>query len=76
MKWIGNYTKEEKNRLKSEWYYWFAWYPVTVGLTQDKKRKKIWLSIVERKGTCYSDNWWKYEYKELKKKGGDTNESK
>jgi len=72
MKWINGYTWQERCRLKytrkSEWHKWFAWYPVTIKLTEEKRKVKIWLETIERKGDYYSDiasSFWSWEYREL-----------
>lgn len=71
MKWINGLDSEDsweamKLRL-SNWHPWFAWYPVTIGKTEDKRQIKVWLTVIERKGT-WIVHWdgpiWDWEYRE------------
>jgi hypothetical protein len=38
MKWINGYTFEAKQVRKEQWHKWFAWYPVTVGITSEGRQ--------------------------------------
>jgi hypothetical protein len=52
---------------RSNWHFWFAWYPVTVKTYPDGAEKKVWLQKVLRKGTlrCGMEGcFWTYKYKE------------
>lgn len=65
MIWVNGYTRVEKIRLKGQWHKWFAWFPVTVGLTNEQRKIKVWLQYVERKGeyNAYYKPWcWCWEY--------------
>jgi hypothetical protein len=71
MKWINGLDKDEKISRKQEWHRWFAWFPVTVDLTNDGHKIKIWLGYVERKGVYNHyrplfDDFYTYEYREVK----------
>jgi len=70
MRWINGETfKHKKDRL-SEWHIWFAWYPVTVGFTDNGHWIKIWRENILRKGSyldCELGGWWTWEYKEIEK---------
>jgi len=49
------------------WHRWFAWYPVTVGETEDNHKIKAWLCFVERKLTFYLPiDYILTEYREIK----------
>jgi hypothetical protein len=69
MKWVDGYTPEERWRQKearlSNWHNYFAWFPVRVGLTKNKRRIFAWLESVRRKGTYYAEDmsYWVWEYK-------------
>ncbi len=71
MKWKNGLTEEEKINRKQEWHKWFAWYPVTVRVTEDKHKIKCWLETVQRKGCLYGFGTWSWEYKEI---GGSKND--
>jgi len=67
MKWIDGYTWQEKKKRREEWHEWFAWFPVTVGVTNDHRKIKVWGQIVMRRGHFFSnvsDSGWDYIYKE------------
>jgi hypothetical protein len=49
MRWINGYIWEEKVRRKGIWHEWFAWYPVIVGQTEEKRKIIIWWEKVLRK---------------------------
>ncbi len=71
MKWIAGYTWmerwERKRKNLEKWHIWFAWIPVVVGFTHDKKRIKMWLEKVDRRGKLVGDrdNRWVWEYRKL-----------
>jgi hypothetical protein len=73
MKWINGETKySKKARLKEkikklqEWHKWFAWYPVKIGTTIDKKGRerhiKYWLCYVERRLWIYYNSCYERFY--------------
>jgi hypothetical protein len=66
---VNGPTFEEKVRRKEKWHLWFAWYPVTVGITDQQREIRIWWSEVECKGTYYGgfDAFWDWEYREIVK---------
>jgi hypothetical protein len=69
MRWINGYTYEEKIKRGESWHRWFAWFPVVVEITADKREIKEWLCWVEVKGhysTGWGDDYWWYEYRSLK----------
>lgn len=71
MKWIDGYTCDEKIRRREEWHHWFAWFPVCVGINEEKRKIMIWRETILRKGTFHigwGDFYWTYEYKELTKR--------
>ena len=67
------YFKRNKLEEKKVWHKWFAWYPVTVAITPDGDKKKIWWQFVQRcYYPCYHYKWagnyiitYKHKYKEL-----------
>lgn len=65
MKWI----KLNKHEGKKQWHNWFAWYPVSVGVTPDKDDKMVWLSTVQRCGIYHHSNWtdsyWIFKYRSV-----------
>ncbi len=65
MKWKNGLTEEEKIDRKQKWHKWFAWYPVTVRVTEDKHKIRCWLENVQRKGYLYGFGTWSWEYKEM-----------
>lgn len=74
MKWVNGLTWEERNRRRDEkeakltqWRRWFAWYPVIVGETPDRKRTiKVWWQYVMRSGYLDFDGGWLWDYEEIK----------
>jgi len=55
------------NKDKERWHHWFAWYPVTVDITDDGDEKRIWLQDIYRRRIFYWDAegyWCKWQYKE------------
>jgi hypothetical protein len=69
MKWISSYTYEAKIERKEQWHRWFAWYPVVVGVTNEKRQTKVWLQYVMRKGIHWKNYTlskdWLFIYKEI-----------
>lgn len=72
MKWTNGLTWQEKDKKKDEnrgkWHIWFAWFPVTIGLTTGNRKIKVWLEYVQRKGehvTSQAEDWWSWEYREI-----------
>jgi len=67
-----------KAQAKECWHFWFAWYPVTIGVYPDGAKKMAWLQKVLRKGEYKAlglmDCAWVYEYKLYLK--GNCNEEK
>ena len=60
------WLKPSKCVEKSNWHFWFAWYPITVKFFPDETCEKIWLKIVLRKGTFNNTilaQYWTYQYK-------------
>lgn len=40
----------KRRKDKTKWHYWFAWFPVTVEVTPDGDKKKVWLQWILRCG--------------------------
>jgi hypothetical protein len=78
MKWINGLTSDakwkiKKNRLEN-WHKWFAWYPVTIEITEDGHKVKVWWEKLWRIGTFHPGcdyGYWTWEYKERKDRGGN-----
>lgn len=74
MRWINGLEHKEKIRRRENWHRWFAWFPVTVGHTEDRHKIKVWLETVERKGnlTCsILDYCWIFKYREVNDESED-----
>jgi len=72
MRWINGLTWDEKDKRRKnrreQWHSWFAWFPVIVGLTNDGRKIKMWLTYIERKGehiVSQAEDWWSWEYREI-----------
>jgi len=87
MKWVNGLTKERrlefwnerisaKAEKRKKWARWFAWRPVTVGMTSDQHKIKIWLQYVERSADLWKAPWdevftnhpeitWHWYYREI-----------
>jgi hypothetical protein len=46
-----------KNRHRSQWHLWFAWYPVRVGPNDCR-----WFETVRRVGNFYGEFWWPWQW--------------
>ena len=70
MIWRDGLTNEEKLRRKKNWHKWFAWFPVTIGVSNDHHKFKCWLQYTLRRGRiegrCIGGDLvyvWEYDYK-------------
>lgn len=73
MKWTGGLTLEEISNRNIQriinWHKWFAWYPVTIGITLSGCKIKVWWEYVEcRAIRAYYGKYygWDWKYRELK----------
>lgn len=60
------YYTRNKMLEKCRWHKWFAWYPVTVSITPDKDRIRVWGQYVCRCGKVRwgeAGTYLEYQYK-------------
>jgi len=71
MIWKNGLTWKAKKELKENWHRWFAWYPITIATSDDRRMMKCWLETTYRRGTYHGDcedDWWEWEYKTARRK--------
>ncbi len=72
MRWVNGETWGAEIHRRGQWHPWFAWHPVTVAVTTEGNKIKVWLAWVERRQDLKpmwewlnSGSIWCPEYREI-----------